>query len=105
MNVQILSILSRRVGDMPLSNAMEMAAEIEAVTQGNYSPGMGEGEPLSVTMIRAATWAERSFSAYNIQTHKVGCIKVLRSQFGIGLKQAKDIMDNTFGSAKSDWEF
>lgn len=103
MNTRILAILSRRVGDMPLSDAMELAAEIESVTPGNFS---SEGEePLSVIMIRAATWAERNFSVDNVSNRKIACIKILRNQFGLGLRQAKDILDNTFGSARSDWEF
>jgi len=110
MLIQILDILSRQVPGQSVKNALETAREIESLAR-ETSPkspvrsNHSDEIPLSVDMIRATAWAERVFSPDDLRNYKIRAIKEIRTNWNLGLKQAKDIADNVYGSApRSYWD-
>lgn len=47
-----------------------------------------------LVQLTPAEWSE--LSAYNQNTHKITCIKRMREITGLGLKEAKDLVEATF---------
>jgi len=110
MLIQILDILSRQMRGQSLTTGLETAREIEALVR-ETSPkspvrsNHSDEIPLSVDMIRATAWAERAFNSDDLTNYKIRAIKEIRTNWNLGLKQAKDIADNVYGSApKSYWD-
>lgn len=90
----LLTIVNERVPDISLSNALALVNELRSEF---------ENDRHSALLVNAKAWAEENFSSHDVINYKIKVIKEIRSQFAIGLKEAKDITDTMTPRASWNW--
>lgn len=84
-----LEILANYCPDLTLANANNLIADLSAIAEKRE--------------LTPREWAESVFSRNDKNTYKIGMIKEVRTRFGLGLKEAKDIVDECYPRANSNF--
>lgn len=80
-----IALLNKYTPNLTISEALEMFNAVNKMAEQSRTV------PLSV---QARQWADGYFTQHDLNTRKIGIIKEIRTKFGMGLKEAKDVADS-----------